>query len=65
MIMIQTRKGRKMGLLAKLIKKHNEKILIKKGFIYCANCKKIILKTDKFCQYCGKVVKIEDASHYL
>lgn len=38
----------------KILKKHNERILLKHGFVHCANCKKLILKSDKYCQYCGE-----------
>lgn len=34
--------------------KHNEKSFKESKFIHCANCKKIILFSDKYCQYCGK-----------
>lgn len=43
----------KLYLLKKILQKHNEKVLLKKDFIRCANCKKIIYKEDKYCQYCG------------
>lgn len=41
-------------ILKKAIKKHNEKILLRNGLVHCAYCKKMILKQDKYCQYCGK-----------
>lgn len=41
-------------MLREIIKKHNEKILVKRGFVQCAFCKKLIFKNDKYCQYCGK-----------
>lgn len=37
----------------KIIKKHNEKIMLKNGFIRCANCNNFILGTDNYCRYCG------------
>lgn len=43
-----------MKVVRNLIEKHNEKVLLKKGFIHCANCKRLIPKSDKYCQYCGK-----------
>lgn len=42
------------GILRKIIKKHNERIFLKKGLVHCAYCKKMIFKEDKYCQYCGK-----------
>lgn len=39
-------------------KKYNEKILLKKGFVHCTRCKKLICETDKFCQYCGESMEI-------
>lgn len=42
-----------------ILKKHNEKILLKRGHVRCAYCKKIIYKSDKYCQYCGKVREIK------
>ena len=42
-----------MQVIKKLIKKHNEKILSKNGFIHCASCKEMIKKSDKYCLYCG------------
>lgn len=41
-------------ILKKLLKKHNERMLLKSGLIHCAYCKKLISKGDKYCQYCGK-----------
>lgn len=46
-------------MLKKLIKKHNEKTLLKKGLVHCTYCKKMIGKGDKYCQYCGKSTEIE------
>lgn len=48
-----------MRWIKALIKKHNEKKLLKQGFIRCARCKRLILRTDKYCQYCGKVKETE------
>lgn len=50
---------REMKVLNALIKKHNEKKLLKNGLTRCARCKKLILKTDKYCQYCGKSTEIK------
>ena len=46
-------------LIGKISKKYNEKILLKNGFVHCAQCRKIISKSDKYCQYCGKATGIK------
>ena len=38
------------------VEKHNERILIKNGFVRCAYCRNFIHKSDKYCQYCGKKI---------
>ena len=48
------KRGEEMRVFNALIKKHNEKKTLKNGLIHCAWCKRLILKTDKYCQYCGK-----------
>ena len=35
-------------------KKHNEEVSLSKEMIRCVKCKNKILKTDKYCQYCGQ-----------
>lgn len=47
-----------------LIKKHNERVLLKKGFIRCAHCKQLILKQDRYCQYCGHIIQKELSSKF-
>lgn len=42
-----------------LIQRRNVKNMQKKGFIHCAHCKNLILKSDKYCQYCGKPTRKE------
>lgn len=37
--------------------KHNKRILLKRGFAYCAYCKGLIDKSDKYCSYCGRLRK--------
>lgn len=54
-LLIDAGGGRMKKFIRRLIQKHNEKILEKNGFIHCASCKKLILKTDKFCMYCGAI----------
>ncbi len=41
------------------LQKHNKKIYLKCGLVYCARCKRLILKTDKYCQYCGVSMRKE------
>lgn len=37
------------------VEKHNERILIKKGFVRCIHCGSFV-HNDKYCQYCGKEI---------
>ena len=46
-------------ILKKILNKHNEKILLKRGLAYCTHCKKLICRGDKYCQYCGKPKEIK------
>ncbi len=48
-----------MSWINKIIKKHNEKIMVKRGFFHCAKCNKLIHKTDKYCSYCGDATEIK------
>lgn len=38
-------------------KKHNERISTSEEMTRCVKCKNKILKTDKYCQYCGHATK--------
>ncbi|MFR1698758.1 MAG: hypothetical protein ACLSU9_10840 [Anaerovoracaceae bacterium] len=42
-------------VIKNLLKKHNEKALIKEGFTRCTSCKNLIHKDDNYCQFCGRV----------
>lgn len=44
-------------IFSKLIQKHNNMVLKKHGFFACQNCKKMIYKSSKYCQYCGKSLR--------
>lgn len=43
-------------MIKRFIWLYNE-IMIKKEHIQCSKCKKKILKTDKYCQFCGKAME--------
>lgn len=44
----------KIKLMKKMLKRYNEKIMLKRGFAPCNNCNNLILRTHNYCQYCGK-----------
>ena len=51
--------------LRRKLKKHNEGILKKYGFIHCANCNGLILQSDKYCQYCGTFMEIKSFQYLI
>lgn len=41
-------------MIKKCIKKHNEKKLLKAGFIRCVNCNNLVNESDRYCMHCGR-----------
>ena len=50
-------RGKIIRCIKNIIKKHNEKKLFKKEFARCTYCGELILKSDKYCQRCGKATE--------
>lgn len=43
--------------IKRLVKKYNERLMLKKGFVHCTNCNQLILQTNNYCPYCGKLME--------
>lgn len=58
-----------MGYASKNAKKHNDRISDQEKVYHCAYCKGVVLKTDHYCQYCGKKLKKQSFfgcfAHYI
>lgn len=46
-----------MGYASKNAQKHNDRISDQEKVYHCAYCKGVVLKTDHYCQYCGKKLR--------
>ena len=61
--------GEKMGYASKNAKKHNDRISDQEKVYHCAYCKGVVLKTDHYCQYCGKKLRKQSFfgcfAHYI
>ena len=58
-----------MGYASKNAKKHNDRISDQEKVYHCAYCKGVVLKTDHYCQYCGKKLRKQSFfgcfAHYI
>lgn len=53
-----------MGYASKNAQKHNDRISDQEKVYHCAYCKGVVLKTDHYCQYCGKKLR-KQAHNYV
>ena len=50
-----------MGYASKNAKRHNDRISDQEKVYHCAYCKGVVLKTDHYCQYCGKKLRKQNS----